>query len=158
MTTSTMFPPGFTRGAPSNKGTYVLLCEDCIGYSLVVREIQDVQDAQAAAIGVRPGLCAFEDLETCELVELDTLGVVGHMELEGVSAVDLWFHDGPIEGDDLQLTDQVIDRYLDNLRKRLKTLVFKNGVIDLDLLPHGLRIGVNDVVPVSSIKEATEEK
>lgn len=139
------FPPGFTRGLPTHEGTFVLLTYESGTYELHVREIQEVPSGKSAdLLGVKPGLCVINDFECFEYFEVDDYGIVGYMELEGVSAFELWSHRGPLEKDDLRLTDRAIEVYLSDLRNKLKSIVFENGGIDLRKLPAGFRVGNGD--------------
>lgn len=144
-----LFPPGFSHGLPTDEGTYVLLTYEHGGYELHVREIQNVPLDQAEELGVHPGLCVIHYFEEWCYWEIDDYGIVGYMKLDGVSAFDLWTHQGPLETDDLQLTDRTIDAYLARMRKQLESMVFKHGDIDLERLPAGLRVGIDDVEPVA---------
>ena len=139
MKNSALFPPGFSRGIPTEEGTYVLLTNERGGYELHVREIQNVPIGQAGQLGVNPGLCVIDDFEAFCYWAVEDCNIVGYMKLEGVSAFELWNHQGPLETDDLQLTDQAIDDYLAKMRKHLEGIVFERGSIDLEKLPAGLR-------------------
>lgn len=140
------FPPGFTRGLPTHEGTFVLLTYESGTYELHVREIQEVPSGKSAdLLNVRPGLCVINDFECFEYWEVDDYGIVGYMELEGVSAFELWSHRGMLGKDDLRLTDRAIEVYLAGLRAKLKAVVFEGGVIDLNKLPYGFRVGPLDV-------------
>lgn len=95
-----LFPPGFSHGLPTDEGTYVLLTYEHGGYELHVREIQNVTPALAKELGVKPGLCVTHDFDDFCAWEIDDYNIVGYMKLEGVSAFDLWTHQGPLETDD----------------------------------------------------------
>lgn len=158
MKKSVLFPPGFTHGLPTDEGTYVLLTYEHGGYELHVREIQNVPLDQADELGVHPGLCVIHDFEEWCYWEIDDYGIVGYIKLDGVSAFDLWTHQGPLETDDLQLTDRTIDAYLARMRKHLESMVFEHGDIDLERLPAGLRVGIDDVEPVAPRSKIKKEK
>lgn len=138
------FPPGFTRGLPTHEGTFVLLTYERGSYELHVREINEVPKDSADQIGVKPGLCVLNDFECFEYMNVEDWGIVGYMELEGVSAFELWNCRKTIGTDDLRLTDRAIEVYLSDLRNKLKSIVFENGGIDLRKLPAGFRVGYGD--------------
>lgn len=143
------FPPGFTRGLPTHEGTFVLLTYESGTYELHVREIQEVPSGKSAdLLNVKPGLCVINDFESFDYWEVDDYGIVGYMELEGVSAFDLWCCRKKIGTDDLRLTDRAIELYLSDLRNKLESIVFENGFIDLRKLPAGFQVGFGDVEKV----------
>ena len=78
---STKLPPCFTLGAPTKEGCYVLIYRD--GTASCGLSVNDVfSDADGLFVVMNP-----EDME-CEPVE--DFGIVAHMQLEGLSAHDLW--------------------------------------------------------------------
>lgn len=97
MTSNIPFPLGFTPGLPTHGGTYVLLTVDLGFYGLHVREIHEVPKDTAEMLGVKPGLCVINDFECFEYMNVEDWSIIGFMELEGVSAFDLWMHRGKLK-------------------------------------------------------------
>ena len=75
-------PPCFTLGAPTKEGCYVLIFRD--GISSCGLSVNDVfTDSEGVSVVVNP--------EDMECVPVEDFGIVAHMQLEGLSAHDLWF-------------------------------------------------------------------
>lgn len=96
MKNKTHWPSGFTRGVPTEEGTYVLLCREGGTYDMIVREIHILDKETAEELDTTPGPNVLT-LEEYWYADPQFFGVVGHMKLEGVSAFDLWNHIGKLE-------------------------------------------------------------
>lgn len=96
MRNKTFWPRGFTRGVPTEEGTYVLLCRYDGTYDLLVREIHilDKETAEQCDTTPGPNILTLDDFW---YAEPEYFGIVGFMKIEGVSAFDLWQHIGKLE-------------------------------------------------------------
>lgn len=91
------FPKGFTRGAPTEPGCYVLIIRDGASYVLEVHDVGYVSEEHCGDLDVKPGFVMYHQEDFFYAENLEERGVVGYKKLDGVSAFDLWTHRGELE-------------------------------------------------------------